>query len=316
MKKRFKGLLSLALCQVLIFSMAASADAAKASFRDKCIAIITGKEVAKEETVSDANDLIGSDEIVEKWVNSGWMEGSKPSADDILATGDDIYIKMPHESYYLDCYEYKYVNDRDNKHSVYVFDNPDNGTNAKYPRPRAYHGSRVIVLAERQVHSCVLYWTADNVMHAGWISSANLQDEFPGVVFSVGKMSANAPDKGVDSFIPALMWSDAPADGTRTKYTFVSNEGKKCVSVTLDYHVIGRNDVPNPHGTREVYCLIAGKWIKAGEFELDKSLSPVLYTIHFNSPVILDAFLIVPKDLNKEGIDVRQSVVEMRCVAS
>ena len=51
MKKRFKGLLSLALCQVLIFSMAASADAAKASFRDKCIAIITGKEVAKEETV-------------------------------------------------------------------------------------------------------------------------------------------------------------------------------------------------------------------------------------------------------------------------
>ena len=59
-----------------------------------------------------------------------------------------------------------------------------------------------------------------------------------------------------------------------------------------------------------------GKWIKAGEFELDKSLSPVLYTIYFNSPVILDAFLIVPKDLNKEGIDVRQSVVEMRCVAS
>lgn len=316
MKKRFKALLSLVVCQTMIFSMSTSVDAVRASLLDRGIAMITGMASANEETASDANDLIGSDEVVEKWVNSGWMEGSKPSAEDIFATGDDIYIKMPSESYYLDCYEYKYVVDRDNKHSVYVFDNPDNGTNAIYLRPRAYHGSRVIVLAERQIHSCVLYWTADNVMHAGWISSANLQDEFPGVMFSVGKMSANAPDKGVESFIPAQMWSDAPADGTSTKYTFVSNEGKKCVSVTLDYHVIGRNDVPYPHGTREVYCLIAGKWIKAGEFELDKNLSPVLYTIHFNSPVILDAFLIVPKDLNKQGIDVRQSVVEMRCVAS
>lgn len=316
MKKHFKALLSLAVCQILIFFMAASAEAVRVSLRDKAMAKIAGMDAGEKAFASDGNDLIGAGEVVEKWVNSGWAEGSKPSVDDILATSDEIYIKMPHESYYLNKYEYKYVNDRDNKYSVYVFDNPDNGTNAKYPRPRAYHGSRVIVLAERQIHSCVLYWTADNVMHAGWISSENLQDEFPGVVFSVGKMSAKATDQGVQNFVPAQTWSDAPAAGTDTQYTLVNNEGKKCVSVTLDYQVIGRNDVVNPHGAREVYCLIAGKWIMEGEFEVDKSLSPVLYTIYFNSPVKLDAFLIVPKDLYKQGIDVRQSVVEMSCVMS
>lgn len=316
MKEHFKTLLSLAVCQILIFSMATSAEAARASLRDKAFAKIVGMEAGEKKFVSDSNDLIGADEVVEKWANSGWMWGSKPSVDDILATGDEIYIKMPHESYYLDEYEYKYVNDRDNKYSVYVFDNPDYGTDAKFLRPRAYHGSRVIVLAERQIHSCVLYWTADNVMHAGWISSENLQDEFPGVAFNVGKMSANATNKGVQDFVPAQAWSDSPAAGTDTKYTLVNNEGKKCISVTLDYQVIGRNDVVNPHGIREVYCLIEGEWISAGEFEVDKSLSPVLYTIYFNGPIKLDAFLIIPQDLNTQGIDVRQSVVEMSCVVS
>lgn len=314
MKKHFKALISLAVCLVLFFSMALSAVADSDTLLDKLIAKIKEMEAVEEKAVSTANDLIEADEVIEKWVKSGWIEGCKPSVDDILATGDEIYIKMPHESYYLDEYEYKYVNDKENKHSVYVFDNPDYGIYAKFLRPRAYHGSRVIVLAERQIHSCVLYWTADNVMHAGWISSANLQDEFPGVAFSVGKKDAKALDKGVESFIPAQMWSEVPAADTETKYTLVNNEGRKCISVTLDYHVIGRNDVIYPHGDREVYCLIEGKWIKAGEFEVDKSLAPVLYTIHFKNPVKLDAFLIIPKDLNTQGIDVRQSVVEMCCL--
>ena len=313
MKKHFKALISLVVCLILIFTMALSAVADSGTLRDKLIAKVKEIEAAEKKAVSTSNDLIEADEVIKKWEENSWRAGCKPSVDDILATGDEIYIKMPHESYYLDEYEYKYVYDKENKHSVYVFDNPDYGINAKFLRPRAYHGSRVIVLAERQIYSCVLYWTADNVMHAGWISSENLQDEFPGDEFIVGKKNAETLNKGVESFVPALMWSEVPAADTDTKYTLVNNEGRKCISVTFDYHVIGRNGIVNPHGDREVYCLIEGKWIKIGEFEVNKSLDPVLYTIHFKNPVEVEAFLIIPKDLDTQGIDVRQSVVEMCC---
>lgn len=314
MKKPFKALLSLAVCLTLVFSMALSAAADRGTLWDKIIARIMEMEDVEEQNVSISGNLIEAGEVEENWAGGSWTAGAKPSAADILATGDDIYIKMPHESYYLDEYEYKYVNDRANKNSVYVFDNPDNGINAKYLRPRAYHGSRVIVLAERQIHSCVLYWTADNVMHAGWVSSENLQDEFPGVAYSVGKLDAKFANKGVESFVPAQTWSELPAADTGTKYTIVNNGGRKCISVTLDYHIIGRNGVVNLQGAREVYCLVEGEWINAGEFEVDKNLTPVMYTIYFRSPVELEAFLIVPKDLNTQGFDVRQQVVEMCCL--
>lgn len=313
MKKSFKALISMAVCPILIFTMALHAAADSGTLLERCLAKIMEMNALEKNDVSSSTDLIEAGEVTEAWEEHSWMEARKPSADDILATGDEIYIKMPHESYYLDEYAYKYVNDKENKHSVYVFDNPDYGTNAKYPRPRAYHGSRVIVLAERQIHSCVLYWTADNVMHAGWISSENLQDEFPGVAFSVGKRDAKTLDKEAECIIPAQMWSEVPAADTATKYTIVNSEGRKCISVTLDYHVIGRNGIANPHGDREVYCFIAGEWIKAGEFEVDKSLSPVLYTLHFKTPVELEAFLIIPKDRSIQGVDVRQRVVEMWC---
>lgn len=311
MNRHFKALVSLALCLTLICTLALSAGADSENLLDKLNAQTKEMEKAVGTTESKSGGLIATEESTVKWQEGRWVERDKPSVDDILATGDEIYIKMPHESYYLDEYEYKYVNDRENRLSVYVFDNPDNGTQAKFPRPRAYHGSRVVVLAVRGVHSCVLYWTENNVMHAGWISSENLQDSFPGDEYSVEKKNAEVYDKGVASFVPALKWSEKPIADTLTKYTIINNEGKACISMTLDYHVIGRNGVAKYYGEREVYCFADGEWIKAGEFEVNKGTSPVQFTIHFKTPVNVEAFLIIPKDLQTQGIEFRQSVVEM-----
>lgn len=92
----------LAICLVLIFTMALSAVADSGTLLDRLIAKIKEMEVMEKKAVSISNDLIEADEVIEKWEESSWIEGCKPSAADILATGDEIYIKMPHESYYLD----------------------------------------------------------------------------------------------------------------------------------------------------------------------------------------------------------------------
>ena len=217
---------------------------------------------------------------------------------------------MPHPSYYLDRYEYKYINDEDIGLSVYIFDNPDNGTDAVWSRPRAYHGSRVVVLAVRHMHSCILYRTEDNVLHAGWVSTENLEDDFPGDKYSVGKNAQAKGGTNYVSFMPGVKWSESPIADTRTKYTQVNNGGRKCVSMTIDYQVIGRNGT-KAWGDRDVYCRVAGEWIKAGSFQVNENYDPVQFTIHFNAPVLVDAFLVIPRELYTQGFYFRQSVVEM-----
>lgn len=310
MKRNLKITISMILCITMLFTIALSAAAENESLLDKLNAQLKEAEKGTEPT---SDSLIDTDEVSLEIYERNWVEGDKPSVDDIIATGDDIYIKIPQESYFLDEYEYKYVVNKDGGDTVFIFDDPTIDFAYNYHSPLAYHGSQVVVLAERQIHSCILYRTYDNELHAGWICTENLQDNFPGDKLAVGKKDTKTYGKNLTSFVPSIWWSEEYAADTRTYYTVIDNEGKDCISITFDYQVIGRNGVYKPHEGREVYCLVDGSWIKAGEFDVKETLDPIQFTIHFKKPVSVEAFFIIPTELHKQDIDVRQSVIEMCC---
>lgn len=314
MKKYCKVIISIILSLALFSSMSMSAAAEAESLLDKLNKQLEETKNAPEENSSDS--LIEDAGTSVNLYASNWFHGEFPSEDDIIATGDDAFIKMPHESYYLDEYEYKYVVNKDGGSTVFVFDNPSADYECNTHSPLAYNGSLVIVLAVRQIHSCILYRDHNNILHAGWICSENLQDNFPGDKYSVGKDISNTYSKDLINFVPSVWWSEETAADTRTNYTIVENLGKQCISLTIDYQVIGRNGVYKPHEGRRVYCLANGSWIKAGEFNVQESLDPVQFTIHFKKPVCVDAFFIIPTELYKQDIEARQTVVAMCCPES
>lgn len=308
MKRQFRIIISMILCMALFSGMSISAAADDESLLDKLNAQL--KET-KAEPDASASSLIDSEESSVVVSEYSCVLGEKPSEDDITATGDDKYIKMPHESYYLDEYEYKYVYNEDGGSTVFVFDNPSADYECNQYSPLAYHGSMVVVLAERQIHSCILYKDHNNRLHAGWICTENLQDSFPGDKYSVGKSAAKTQKQNVSRFVPSFWWSEEHAADTRTYYTAIGSEGNDCISITLDYQVIGRNGVYKPHEERDVYCLVDGAWIKAGQFDVKETLDPVQFTIHFKKPVDLEGFFIIPTELYKQDIEARQGVVEI-----
>ena len=109
--------------------------------------------------------------------------GNGPSAEDIVATGDDKKITLPEEGSYLSDYVYKYVSCK-KLFSLYGYSEPREGM--QRPRAVVFHGSRVRVLAEQNGYSCIQYHTACQVLVSAWIPSSFLVDEYPGRVVELG----------------------------------------------------------------------------------------------------------------------------------
>ena len=232
-----------------------------------------------------------------------------PSESDIVAVGMDGQIKMPHEDYYLADYRYAYIFDCDYGLNVRVFRNPDNGIASSNQLPKAWHGSEVILLAKRHDFYCIIYYTNENQVCAGWVHEDWLRSSFPGDSYSVGKKNQELFSGDYYVARPEVEWADEFYIDTYTEYTRVYSPGD-CFSLTLEYQVIGRND-KKAYGEHEVYYNTGDGWKEAGSFNVKEDLDPIRYTLYFNKPVNVKALAVLPAERSQQGFDFRLCVPEM-----
>ncbi|MBQ1236082.1 MAG: hypothetical protein IIX72_03830, partial [Oscillospiraceae bacterium] len=229
-----------------------------------------------------------------------------PSENDIIAIGFDGQIKMPHEAYYLDDYEYAFIYDSEFGLNVRVFINPDNGIDKSNMQPRAWHGSKVTLLAKRQDFYCIIYYTNENRICAGWVHEDKLRSVYPGDWYGKGQRNAELFEGEYYMVRPEVEWSEDFYVDTNTKYSRVWSPGPS-IGMTLEYQVIGRNG-KIADGGRDVFINLGDDWRYIGSFEVNKELDPVRYTIYFNYPVLVKAVAVLPQDMSQQGFDFRLCV--------
>lgn len=268
----------------------------------------------KAQAAGKANSDIVNDELDLGTGTSGNGSsylGSRPSASDIVnVMGSDGAIKMPHEDYYLSCYQTSYIYDCDYGLNVRVFRNPDNGIASSNQLPKAWHGSEVTLLAKRHDFYCIIYYTNENEPYAGWVHEDWLRSSFPGDKFSVGKKNNELFDDEHYVVRPEVWWADEFYIDSYTEYTRVDSSLGDCFAMTIEYQVIGRND-KMAYGEHEVYYNTGDGWKEAGSFNVGEDLDPVRYTIYFNKPVNVKAIAVLPAARSQQGFDFRLCVSDM-----
>lgn len=196
-------------------------------------------------------------------------------------------------------------------HSVYVYDywsfNEANRFDA------AFHGSRVIVLAEHGEFYCILYHTQNNELKAAWVNSENLVSYYPGNTASLGR--GYSTPRLVNVGDPDVKWSRESFVGTKRKYTVLNQAVNNVVSFTLDYQVTARNGSQSYEvtGSRDVYVNDGSGWVYVGSFDYTDHHSPIHVTINLDQPSTLAAVATVPNCADPNTFVFRQSVLDVMC---
>ena len=236
---------------------------------------------------------------VERMTDERYIESVREvSRQTILATGDQKYIQMPAEESYLSEPRTMYITslpydwctldktgDPDQMKAcgpgVSVERVPE-ARSGRLTMPWAYEGTEVMVVAEENGMSCIVYRYSDNRMRAGWVQTRFLVDEFPGKQLEIGSpTSANITTvNGIE-----MQWSRKSFLTTQQNYSVLSETVENCVGFTLEYQLIQENTPiwGNILGPRDVYVNDGTQWIKVGSFAYPE-FGTVRVAVHLNQP--------------------------------
>ncbi len=233
----------------------------------------------------------------------------KPSSSDIMEATNANGIVMPKHDSYLSSYALMYVN-ATKKNSVYTYPQPS-GKN-KCPH-NAYHGSRVVVLAEENGYGCVLFYTSGNKLRAGWIPMEYLSWDFPGKTVTIGDNRQNK--KLTDPVDIAVAWSKDYFVGTKQKFSVLDEPVEKCVEFTLDYDILSVNGASEGEltGYRTIYVNDGTGWISVGGFDCG-NLEPYHVVVYLSEPMTILAVATKADCAKPDGFTFRQAILDIRCM--
>ena len=210
--------------------------------------------------------------------------GAQKGEELILATGDDKYIQLPDEESYLS--EFKYM------FSYHIYVGPCSPVE-KYPKrfsggkmPYAYDGTKVLVIAEQNEMSCIIYRDSSNRTRAGWIWNTDLRETFPGVEHVIGD---HKDGSSVISEVP-MEWSRKGFLGSQQNYCVLAEPVKDCIGFTLEYQLIKENTRvwQKVLGPRTIYVNNGEEWIDVGSFEYPV-FGPVRIEVNLDEPMDITA---------------------------
>lgn len=217
----------------------------------------------------------------------------RPSGYDFFSTPFAMYVNAP------------------KGHSVYVYDywsfNDANRFDA------AFHGSRVIVLAEHGEFYCILYHTQSNELKVAWVNAENLVSYYPGNTAQLGWGRSSTRLTNVGD--PVVSWSRENFIGTKRKYTVLNQSIYNVASFTLDYQVTARNGSESYEvtGPRDVYVNDGSGWVYVGSFDYPDHHTPIHVTINLDQPMTLAAVATAPNCADPNTFVFRQSVLDVMC---
>ena len=224
--------------------------------------------------------------------------------------GNASKIERPNTGDYFSTPFTMYV-DAPKGHSVYVYDywsfDEANRVDA------AFHGSRVIVLAEHREFYCILYYTQKNELKVAWVNADNLVSYYPGNTAQLGWENSNS--HLINAGDPDISWSRENFVGTKRKFTVLNQAINNVVSFTLDYQVTARNGSESYEvtGPRDVYVNDGSGWIYVGSFDYPDHHSPIHVTVYLDQPMTLAAVATVPNCSDPNTFVFRQSVLDVMC---
>lgn len=235
-----------------------------------------------------------------------------PAASDILNTEGGDKVQLPGAASYYSSFVPGYI-DAEGQHSVYVYKRPQAASGEQ--QPYAFHGSRVLVLAEEGGLSCVLYHDKDNVRRAGWVFSDYITPKYPGQTLSLNAGGASLLDT-LAAEEPEVSWSREPFVGTKQKYTLLDTPAENCTRFTLDYQVTARNGAETNEvlGPRSVYVNAGDGWVKVGSFAYDK-LGSVHVEVRLDAPLTLVAVATEADCGKPDTFQFRQSLLDVYTLA-
>lgn len=219
-------------------------------------------------------------------------------------------IELPKSSDYFPEYFSMYI-DAPKEHSVYVYKAPAAKESTRFDT--AFHGSRVYVVAEHDDLLCLLYFTKDYKLRAGWVNVDNLNSEYPCETYYPPRAS-RAGTRGTYNFgDPLMSWSKIHYPGTKSYYSVLNAPVDNCVEFTLDYQVTSRNGSQTKDilGDRDILVYDGEKWIKMGTIDYDE-YKPCHIRVTMESPITLYAVATI-SHCNSTSYIYRQIVIDVIC---
>ena len=220
-------------------------------------------------------------------------------------------IERPNTTDYFSTPFTMYV-DAPKGHSVYVYDYWSFDEANRFDA--AFHGSRVVVLAEHREFYCILYYTQKNELKVAWVNAENLVSYYPGNTAQLGWRNSNSQLINVGD--PNVSWSRENFVRTKRKFTVLNQAINNVVCFTLDYQVTARNGSESYEvtGPRDVYVNDGSGWIYVGSFDYPDHHSPIHVTVYLDQPMTLAAVATVPSCSDPNTFVFRQSVLDVMCV--
>ena len=219
-------------------------------------------------------------------------------------------IERPNTTDYFSAPFSMYI-DAPKGHSVYVYDYWSFDEANRFDA--AFHGSRVVVLAEHREFYCILYYTQKNELKVAWVNAENLVSYYPGNTAQLGWGNSNS--RLINAGDPDVSWSRENFVRTKRKFTVLNQAINNVVSFTLDYQVTARNGSESYEvtGPRDVYVNDGSGWIYVGSFDYLDHHSPIHVTVYLDQPMTLAAVATVPNCADPNTFVFRQSVLDVMC---
>lgn len=219
-------------------------------------------------------------------------------------------IERPNTTDYFSAPFTMYI-DAPKGHSVYVYDYWSFDEANRFDA--AFHGSRVMVLAEHREFYCILYYTQKNELKVAWVNAENLVSYYPGNTAQLGWGNSNS--RLINAGDPNVSWSRENFVRTKRKFTVLNQTINNVVSFTLDYQVTARNGSESYEvtGPRDVYVNDGSGWIYVGSFDYPDHHSPIHVTVYLDQPMTLAAVATVPNCSDPNTFVFRQSVLDVMC---
>ena len=194
-------------------------------------------------------------------------------------------------------------------HSIYAYDYW--ALSDEHLIDAAFHGSRVTVLAAHGECSCILYYTQDYQLRAGWVRSAYLTAYYPGEESSIGWVVALSPIYVDD---PLMSWSRDYFVGTGRQYSVLREPIRNCVNFTLDYQVTSRNGAQTNEvtGPRDVYVNDGSGWTWVGRFQYPNTTACHV-SISLPDPMTIAAVAVIADCGKPDTYVCRQSLLDVMC---
>jgi len=224
----------------------------------------------------------------------------------ILATGDSENITLPDEDSYLKNPEVKYVN-AEHKNSIRSYRKPWRNQSALGSYP--YHGMKVLVVAKQDEYDCIVFKVNNTQSQVAWVHDEELTWYYPGEERTVGIPCVKYADNIGDA---EVSWSEQSFDGSRQKYTILSEPIINCVQFTLDYQVIGRDGTGGDDilGDRIIYVSDGSEWKEVGRFSYDE-IEALHVVVNLEEPMRLAAVATTADCKKPDAFLFRQSVQDV-----